>query len=182
MNRYHPFGVEFFHCLNILSGQKMNITPVSVILTILQNSKVETAVFSANLFIMVVVTAVTADVYSLCRSLYNETCPQGLVPLQATTGKMSCRLTVNAESISQLSIFKPIQFGNDLRIESPIFKMFRSSKACGHSPCFVLKFPDRLIVEMVPMVVSDDKQVQLRYVVCCIKVASFKGFCRECKR
>ena len=95
---------------------------------------------------------------------------------------MARRQAEDAETLHGSGILVPIQLDDPLRGKSPAFEMLADTQRTDDLPDAVLQFADRTVIEMVPMVVADDEQVDRGHILRTIEVAARKSPVQKTQR
>ena len=109
----------------------------------------------------------------------NERCPKSLVFMQVAARKMPCRSRRDLETALQLRGIPPVHFQEFFDRVVPVLQMRTHAKCRNYLFNPWLHFRDNFVIQMIPMVMGDDKVIDVRHIDWLVDVRTLEHFIRE---
>ena len=120
MSRYDRFGIEICRGLRRFRRMHMDVLPVLVVLPVLHNGQINAAKLLADRFEVRAVTGVAAVVDLPLRGDKHKAAPQGLVTLNAASGKVARWQHMHRQRIADVHRLVPVPFINNVLAHPPV--------------------------------------------------------------
>ena len=177
MHRQSCTGSNLSNCQRRLFREHMNLCPILIVLAILHQSEIKTTSPgkpSANILEMSTIAAIPAaiDIIRWCQEC--KSTPFGLVPRQRTTGKMLRRQHMHWEILCQPDLIIPVALVNLIGPKSPFPQVAAHAQRADKQLDLILHGQECRIVEMIPMIMGNCYQVDLRKICRLIDIRTRK--------
>ena len=87
---------------------------------------------------------------------------------------MACRQTAEGDRIVDGNAVLPVKVVNPFRVVAPVFKVLADAKGTDHLTDTVFQSRHRLPVEMVPVIMGDDKLIDFGNIIDSIDISAFE--------
>ena len=74
----------------------------------------------------------------------------------------------------QTNLFLPIQLDNALLVNPPVLEMLADTQTANHLPDPVFQRPHGMIIQMIPMIMGNNKIINIRHILRVINVRSLE--------
>ena len=148
----------------------MDIAPILAVLAVFEHGDIQIRKLACDVGEMGIVPAVAAEENPLRRSFDDERSPQRPVRPKRTSGKVPRGTAIYRKTAAERNLFAPVKLRDPLRIETPIFEILAHTQRADDAARAVAQLRYRAVVEMVPMVVCDDQQVDPRHILGFIEI------------
>lgn len=177
----NPPGAEVLYGPLQIGRKHVDIAPILAVLAVFEHGDIQIRKLACDVGEMGIVPAVAAEENPLRRSFDDERSPQRPVRPKRTSGKVPRGTAIYRKAAAERSLFAPIELRDPLRIETPIFEILAHTQRADDTARAVAQLRYRAVVEMVPMVVCDDQQVDPRHILGFIEIGPLEGLLKNGK-
>lgn len=176
---HQEFRAEVERGLRGFLRHRVDVAPALIVLSVLEDRIVEGPVLFADHLKVLAVASIAAQEEFFSGGRECKCTPEGTITEEGTTREVARRKCAYTEALSKFLFFVPIELDDVRLLVAPAFKMRADTKSGNYfadlrDECF-----HRLVVEVVVVIVRDDKHINVRNIARAVLIRSCKILYRK---